>query len=165
MISVTGGSQEAGGSQGGEDHRRICNYIRHMEREGVQRVKMFMVITSAYVIFWGPLFLVTLLQPGRDASALSYEVTCTNLIPHTRLLSSYRRQKIKSEREFAAYEFASALVEKLLRSWTQDSNSPSVILPHKELERDAARKVAICWCSLIKSAFTGGCIILKQQLP
>jgi hypothetical protein len=82
MISVTGGSQEAGSSsQGGEDHRRICNYIRHMEREGVQRVKMFMVITSAYVIFWGPLFLVTLLQPGRDASALSYEVTCTNLTP------------------------------------------------------------------------------------
>lgn len=79
MISVTGGSQEAGSSQGGEDHRRICNYIRRMEREGVQRVKMFMVITSAYVIFWGPLFLVTLLQPGRDASALSYEVTCTDL--------------------------------------------------------------------------------------
>jgi hypothetical protein len=75
MISVTGGQQGEGGGRGGEDHRRICNYIRRMEREGVQRVKMFMVITSAYVIFWGPLFLVTLLQPGRDASALSYEVS------------------------------------------------------------------------------------------
>ncbi|XP_059475849.1 uncharacterized protein LOC132196918 isoform X1 [Neocloeon triangulifer] len=77
MISVTGSSQEAGGGggQGSEDHRRICNYIRRMEREGVQRVKMFMVITTAYVIFWGPLFLVTLLQPGRDANALSYEMT------------------------------------------------------------------------------------------
>jgi len=79
---VTGGSQEAGGNQGGEDHRRICNYIRRMEREGVQRIKMFMVITSAYVIFWGPLFLVTLLQPGGDPSALSYEVTCPQRISH-----------------------------------------------------------------------------------
>lgn len=76
MISVTGGGSQPGeGGRGGEDHRRICNYIRRMERDGVQRVKMFMVITSAYVIFWGPLFLVTLLQPGRDASALSYEVS------------------------------------------------------------------------------------------
>ncbi|KAF4522960.1 hypothetical protein B566_EDAN009550, partial [Ephemera danica] len=70
---IRGSQHEA--SRGADDHRRICNYIRRMEREGVQRVKMFMVITSAYVIFWGPLFLVTLLQPGRDASALSYEVT------------------------------------------------------------------------------------------
>jgi hypothetical protein len=87
MISVTGGSQESGRGQG-EDHQRICNYIRHMEREGVQRVKMFMVITSAYVIFWGPLFLVTLLQPGRDASALSYEVNCTNLTPRALIFHS-----------------------------------------------------------------------------
>lgn len=33
-----------------------------MEREGVTRVKMFFVITVAYLIFWGPLFLVTLLN-------------------------------------------------------------------------------------------------------
>jgi hypothetical protein len=31
-----------------------------MEQEGIARVKMFMVITVAYLVFWGPLFLVTL---------------------------------------------------------------------------------------------------------
>ena len=31
-----------------------------MEKEGIARVKMFMAITVAYLVFWGPLFLVTL---------------------------------------------------------------------------------------------------------
>ena len=39
---------------------RIGAYIKRMEKEGVARVKMFLVITVAYLIFWGPLFLVTL---------------------------------------------------------------------------------------------------------
>ena len=39
---------------------RIGHYIQRMEKEGVTRVKMFFVITVAYLIFWGPLFLVTL---------------------------------------------------------------------------------------------------------
>ena len=33
-----------------------------MEREGVARVKMFLVITVTYLIFWGPFFLVTLMN-------------------------------------------------------------------------------------------------------
>lgn len=33
-----------------------------MEKEGVTRVKMFLVITVAYLIFWGPLFFVTLVN-------------------------------------------------------------------------------------------------------
>ena len=41
---------------------RIGHYIQRMEKEGVTRVKMFFVITVAYLIFWGPLFLVTLLN-------------------------------------------------------------------------------------------------------
>ena len=39
---------------------RIKSYIARLEREGIARVKMFIVITIAYLIFWGPLFLVTL---------------------------------------------------------------------------------------------------------
>jgi len=49
-----------------------------MEREGIQRVKMFMAITVAYLIFWGPLFLVTLFSWGdykTDEPSASHEVT------------------------------------------------------------------------------------------
>ena len=49
-----------------------------MEREGVARVKMFLVITVAYLIFWGPLFLVTLFNwswEWKDAKkSMSHEV-------------------------------------------------------------------------------------------
>ena len=53
-------------------------YIERMEREGIARVKMFLVITVAYLIFWGPLFLVTLLNwswEWKDAKkSMSHEV-------------------------------------------------------------------------------------------
>lgn len=49
------------------------NYLKRMEREGVQRVKMFRVITAAYGIFWGPLFFVTLVGPI-IGNPTSYEV-------------------------------------------------------------------------------------------
>ena len=45
-----------------------------MEREGVQRVKMFVVITAAYVIFWGPLFFVTLVKHPAIGNPTGYEV-------------------------------------------------------------------------------------------
>ena len=35
------------------------NYINRMEKEGVARVKMLSIITGSYLIFWGPLFIVT----------------------------------------------------------------------------------------------------------
>ena len=41
---------------------RIGVYIQRLEKEGVTRVKMFFVITIAYLIFWGPLFFVTLIN-------------------------------------------------------------------------------------------------------
>ena len=57
----------------------IKEYIRRMEQEGVVRVKMFLVITVAYLIFWGPLFLVTLVNwswEWKDAKkSMSHEVT------------------------------------------------------------------------------------------
>ncbi|XP_043208149.1 sphingosine 1-phosphate receptor 4-like [Amphibalanus amphitrite] len=46
------------------DRRRVSTHIQRMEREGVERVKMFVVIVIAYLVFWGPLFLVTLARPG-----------------------------------------------------------------------------------------------------
>ncbi|BES99661.1 Hypothetical protein NTJ_12474 [Nesidiocoris tenuis] len=51
------------------------NYILRVEREGVQRVKMFLVITAAYVIFWGPLFFVTLVHHPLIGNAIGYEIT------------------------------------------------------------------------------------------
>ncbi|XP_054262056.1 uncharacterized protein LOC128986011 isoform X2 [Macrosteles quadrilineatus] len=58
-----------------EEHRRMEHYLRRMEREGVQRVKMFLVIIAAYMLFWGPLFLVTLLQHPILGYPLGYEIT------------------------------------------------------------------------------------------
>ena len=56
----------------------IKEYIARMEQEGVVRVKMFLVITVAYLIFWGPLFLVTLVNwswEWKDAKkSMSHEV-------------------------------------------------------------------------------------------
>ncbi|XP_046422189.1 uncharacterized protein LOC124300722 isoform X3 [Neodiprion virginianus] len=93
LVSVTGGHGGSNGlidsndrrnsrngttpKRGGaiEEHRRMRNYLRRMEREGVQRVKMFLIITAAYVIFWGPLFFVTLVHHPVIGNATGYEVT------------------------------------------------------------------------------------------
>lgn len=57
------------------------NYLRRMEREGVQRVKMFLVITAAYVLFWGPLFFVTLVHHPVIGNPTGYEVIKTYRVP------------------------------------------------------------------------------------
>ncbi|XP_042891117.1 uncharacterized protein LOC122265761 isoform X2 [Penaeus japonicus] len=72
MISVT---QPQNQDPEAREHRQVNSYINRMEREGVERVKMFVVVTVAYVVFWGPLFLVTLLTPSGGKSGLSHEVT------------------------------------------------------------------------------------------
>nr|XP_023027579.1 uncharacterized protein LOC111515599 [Leptinotarsa decemlineata] len=58
-----------------EEHRRMREYLRMMERDGVQRVKMFLVITAAYILFWGPLFFVTLVNHPIVGSPLGHEIT------------------------------------------------------------------------------------------
>lgn len=50
------------------------DYLHRMEREGVQRVKMFLVITAAYILFWGPLFFVTLVNHPVIGNPLGHEV-------------------------------------------------------------------------------------------
>ncbi|XP_071517940.1 uncharacterized protein [Panulirus ornatus] len=72
MISVT---QPQNQDPEAREHRQVNSYISRMEREGVERVKMFVVVTVAYVVFWGPLFLVTLLTPSGGKTGLSHEVT------------------------------------------------------------------------------------------
>lgn len=57
------------------EHRQLNSYITRMEREGVERVKMFVVVIVAYMVFWGPLFLVTLMTPAVDKPGLSHEVS------------------------------------------------------------------------------------------
>jgi len=58
---------------------KIQSYIRHLETEGISRVKMFIVITTAYLIFWGPLFLVTLVNYTSDwkqaKNSMAHEVS------------------------------------------------------------------------------------------
>lgn len=51
------------------------DYLSRMERDGVQRVKMFLVITAAYVLFWGPLFFVTLVNHPIVGNPLGHEVS------------------------------------------------------------------------------------------
>ncbi|XP_043602286.1 uncharacterized protein LOC122576280 isoform X2 [Bombus pyrosoma] len=58
-----------------EEHRKMRNYLKRMEREGVQRVKMFLVVTAAYGILWGPLFFVTLVNHPIIGNPTGYEVT------------------------------------------------------------------------------------------
>lgn len=72
MISVNGNDEET------RDSRRLKSYIAKMEQEGIARVKMFLAITIAYLIFWGPLFLVTLFSYGdykTETPSTSHEVT------------------------------------------------------------------------------------------
>ena len=37
---------------------KVKHYLDRINREGVARVKMFFIVTIAYLLFWGPLFLV-----------------------------------------------------------------------------------------------------------
>ena len=72
MISVNGNDNET------RDSRRLKSYIAKMEEEGIARVRMFIAITIAYLIFWGPLFLVTLFSYGdykTESPSTSHEVT------------------------------------------------------------------------------------------
>ncbi|XP_061934888.1 uncharacterized protein LOC114578003 isoform X2 [Apis cerana] len=71
--STNGGTPKRSGAA--EEHRKMRNYLKRMEREGVQRVKMFLVITAAYGIFWGPLFFVTLVDHPIIGNPTGYEVT------------------------------------------------------------------------------------------
>ncbi|XP_011063591.1 PREDICTED: uncharacterized protein LOC105151527 [Acromyrmex echinatior] len=92
LVNVTGGhhgatnalATEDGDTRNGttskrtgaiEEHRKMRNYLRRIEYEGVQRVKMFLVITAAYVLFWGPLFFVTLVHHPAIGNPIGYEVT------------------------------------------------------------------------------------------
>ncbi|CAG9785233.1 unnamed protein product [Diatraea saccharalis] len=61
--------------------RRLRGYLARVEREGVRRVRMFLVITAAYVLFWGPLFMITLLHHPALTSHVAYEVPQSPLAP------------------------------------------------------------------------------------
>ncbi|XP_050680213.1 uncharacterized protein LOC126976063 [Leptidea sinapis] len=54
--------------------RRLRGYLARVEREGVRRVRMFLVITAAYILFWGPLFIITLLHHPALTSHVAYEL-------------------------------------------------------------------------------------------
>ncbi len=60
------------------DSRRLKTYLSKLEREGAGRVRMFAAVTAAYLVFWGPLFLVTLFSYGdykKETPSASHEVS------------------------------------------------------------------------------------------
>lgn len=57
------------------EHRQLNSYITRMEKEGVERVKMFVVVIVAYIVFWGPLFLLTLMTPAVDKPGIGHDVS------------------------------------------------------------------------------------------
>lgn len=77
-----------------EEHQRMRNYLLRIEREGVQKVKMFVVITAAYVIFWGPLFFVTLIQHPLSSNHSDYEVMTVDIILKYIVMDKRVRHKI-----------------------------------------------------------------------
>ena len=68
------------------------NYIGRLEREGIRRVKMFVIMLVAYLVFWGPLFSVTLLQPSEYSQTSEFVIISGNqfrtLLSLSALLSS-----------------------------------------------------------------------------
>ena len=59
---------------------KIQSYIDHLETEGISRVKMYLVITGAYLIFWGPLFIVTLANENTYEGQLRQMFVIINLV-------------------------------------------------------------------------------------
>ena len=57
---------------------RVERQMMEMEDEGINQKKMFVIITLAYLIFWGPLFVVTLANISTDwkdvQSSVAHEV-------------------------------------------------------------------------------------------
>jgi len=58
---------------------KVEHQMMMLEEEGINQVKMFVIITLAYLIFWGPLFIVTLANISIDwkevKSSVSHEVS------------------------------------------------------------------------------------------
>ena len=57
---------------------KVEHQMMILEEEGINQVKMFVIITLAYLIFWGPLFIVTLANISIDwkevKTSVSHEV-------------------------------------------------------------------------------------------
>ena len=63
---------------------RMVSYLAgRLGRDGASKVRVFLVISFTYILFWGPLFAVTLLNwswEWKDAKkSLSHEVSGANL--------------------------------------------------------------------------------------
>ncbi|XP_018407348.1 PREDICTED: uncharacterized protein LOC108783304 [Cyphomyrmex costatus] len=56
-----------------DEYQNVRSYLKEVEREGVHKVKMFAIITITYVLFWGPLFFITLAHHPENSAG--YEVT------------------------------------------------------------------------------------------
>lgn len=56
------------------EHQHIRNQIKKMEEEGLQRIRMFVVIIIAYVAFWAPLSAVIIIKPMLDYPPMTYQI-------------------------------------------------------------------------------------------
>ena len=61
--------------------------IGRARREGVARVRMLTILTASFLVFWSPLFLVTLASWGgsweQDQSSIAHEVITLDYIDAT----------------------------------------------------------------------------------
>lgn len=47
------------------NQQHFHGYIRKLEAEGSSRVRMFIIVLAVYLACWAPLYIVTLLKPGK----------------------------------------------------------------------------------------------------
>lgn len=56
------------------EQKLIQDYIRQMEKQGVARVRMFVILIVAYVLFWAPLSVVLIIKPMLDYPPIAYQI-------------------------------------------------------------------------------------------
>ncbi|XP_023322544.1 uncharacterized protein LOC111696958 [Eurytemora carolleeae] len=75
------------GEGGPESMQNMEKYIAKIERDGIRRVRMFTVITLAYIMFWSPVFIITLLNPGWEwkeaRKSMAHEVSLHIAFSHS----------------------------------------------------------------------------------
>ena len=56
-------------------HQHVDDHIDSVAKDAIQRVKMFSVITVGYLVFWAPLFFVTLVLPAPGGPTIIHEIS------------------------------------------------------------------------------------------
>ena len=89
----------------GDGQSRVLSHLAgagEAGREGAAKLRVFLVISVTYILFWGPLFTVTLVNwswEWKDAkNSLSHEVSCCSQVAVLQCLLELRT-KVTEKRE------------------------------------------------------------------